>query len=558
MLRQLLAISFLAAGFQLLLSLLILVFIAGFRIGVFAQDPTWQAREGLSVGSEAESYLRVLQLAGKAPLYPWTVRAFTPSALASVVPMRTEHPWQSRMDFTLESPNGLDLGWIRPEVGFLSNSAYPFGENDGAMWAGRGLTAATELGGFLRFGPLHLRLAPNGFWSENERFDLTENGYSGEKKYWDEQQPGSIDRPQRFGNESYGHLALGSSALHLTFPGITVGVSGAGQQWGPALHYPLMLGNNAGGFLHIFAETGTPLNLWAVRLHGRYVLGWPNESSFASSMAKEHSRVITGAILVIIPKGVDGLELGLSRLIHGLFPEDSFRARDVLRVFTGVTDDFTTGINRALENQLASLFFRWVFPEVGVELYGELIKEDFFRDLRHVLEEPDDFMGRAFGFQKVWSHSGKRLTAFRAEIVNALAHHSERFDRFRIRNVPLPLYHHGGVTTGHTQLGQILGSPTAFGGSGWTIGMDHYYNRGRWTADLSRALQTEFSDLHTGTVGPKLADVIYALKLEGIRFQDGVEWKLSITPSLNVNRNLVEGNDVFNLALGLSMKGLPW
>ena len=127
MLRQLLPISFPTAGYQLLLSLLILVFIAGFRIGVFAQDPTWKAREGLSVGSEAESYLRVLQLAGKAPLHPWTVRGFAPPALVGILPASEVHPWQARMDFTLEPPTGLDLGWIRPTLGLLSNSAYPFG-----------------------------------------------------------------------------------------------------------------------------------------------------------------------------------------------------------------------------------------------------------------------------------------------------------------------------------------------------------------------------------------------------------------------------------------------
>ncbi|SVC54037.1 uncharacterized protein METZ01_LOCUS306891, partial [marine metagenome] len=41
-------------------------------------------------------------------------------------------------------------------------------------------------------------------------------------------------------------------------------------------------------------------------------------------------------------------------------------------------------------------------------------------------------------------------------------------------------------------------------------------------------------------------------------FRDGIEWTTSVTPSLNLNRSLVEENDVFNLTLGLSIRGLPW
>ncbi|SVE47957.1 uncharacterized protein METZ01_LOCUS500811, partial [marine metagenome] len=234
---------------------------------------------------------------------------------------------------------------------------------------------------------------------------------------------------------------------------------------------------------------------------------------------------------------------------------NSFQRRDIFRVFTGITDDQTGDLNRPLENQMASLFFRWAFHGAGVEVYGELVKEDFNRGLRHIIEEPDDFMGRVFGFQKVWSQSEGRLAVLRGEVVNALVHHSERFDRLReIGGAPLPLYFHSGI--GNTQLGQILGSPTAYGGAGWTIGLDMYHALGRWSIDLSRSLQTEFSAVYYGTSGPEIADVIYALKLEGVRLIDGTEWGVALTPSINLNRNLLRQNDIFNLSLSLSMRGV--
>ena len=543
-----------------LLRFLFIVWVAyGSTISVLAQEPTWRVREGLPVGSEAEKYLRVLQVAGKAPFHVWTLRGFAPQALVGVLPRSGAHPWQDRMDFNPEPATGLRLGWIQPRVGLTSNSAYPFGENDGSVWAGRGLTAVAEAGGFLRLGRLHLRLAPEGFWAENGRFDVADNGYSAAGLHWDDTKPGEIDRPQRFGEAGYARLGFGSSAIHLTLPGITVGVSGAGQHWGPTHHYPLLLGNNAGGFLNVFGQTTRPINLWAVRVQARYILGWPSDSDFSPVSTDKGRRLITGAVVALLPRGIDGLELGVARFIHALSPSGNFRKEDAFRVFSGLINDFTTTENRVLENQLASAFFRWVFPGAGVEVYGEVVKEDFARDLRHIIEEPEDLMGRVFGFQKVWSSSGGRLTSFRGEMVNARVHHSERFDRLRAYGqIPMPLYSHGQVRQGHTHAGQLLSTPAAYGGSGWTIGLDLYHPQGRWTIDLSRSLESEFSRIYSGTSGPQISDVIYALKVEAVRFRDGVEWTTTVTPSLNLNRNLVEENDVFNLTLRLSMNGLPW
>ena len=565
MLRLLLASSSLTRVSQLLLPLLILVFAAGSTIGVFAQESTWRAREGLPVGSESERYLRVLQLAGKAPLHPWTVRGLAPSELHHVLPVSTEHPWREIMDFTLESPKGLEFGLIRPRLKLLSNSAYPFGEDDGALWAGKGLSAAIDVGAFSRLGPLHLRFAPEGFWTENAPFDLADNGKSGAAAYRDEQRPGAIDRPQRFGEKAYTNLGLGSSAVHLALPGITVGVSGAGQHWGPARRYPLLLGNNSGGFLHVFGQTTSLVDLWALRLRGRYILGWPKQSDFSPVVAAEHEhqRFATGAALAILPRGIDGLEIGMARFIHTLLPSEiGIRREDLLRVFTGVTQESE---NLSSRNQLFSLFFRWTVPAAGVELYGELVKEDFVRDLRHAIEEPDDLMGKVLGFRKLWLLSRGRFAVLSGEWVSSQLHHSERFGRFQMWDstgnsagqIPFPLYIHGGGV-GHTHLGQLLASPTAYGGSGWTLEADLYDKTGRWSAGLSRALQTDFSAIHSGTVGPKISDVIYSLKLEAVRFHNEVEWSFVVTPSLNLNRNLLLENDVFNLSLSLSMKRLPW
>ena len=361
--RQRFRVDFLLLNFSWLLFLPLICVICGSTTSVLAQERTWRAREGLPVGSEPERYLRALQLAGKAPLSAWSIRGFAPQALIGVVPTTEEHPWQDLMDFDLKSTVGLNLGWIQTRVGLISNSAYPFGENDGAIWAGRGLTTAIEAGGFLRFGRLHLRLAPEGFWAENGRVDMAENGFLAKEAYWDDTRPGEIDRPQRFGETGYARLGFGSSAINLTLPGITLGVSGAGQHWGPTQHYPLLLGNNAGGFLHVFGQTARAINLWAVRVQGRYILGWPSDSDFSPASTDRGRRLISGAIVALSPRGIDGLELGIARFIHALSPGGNFGRKDAFRVFSGVTHDFTTTENRVLENQLPQHFFVGFFLE---------------------------------------------------------------------------------------------------------------------------------------------------------------------------------------------------
>ncbi len=529
---------------------------------VAPQGIPWDLRGGLPVGSEAERYLRVLQVAGLAPAYPWTLRGITPGEVKRVLPEPgTPHPWQARYDF---SPGGLaanGYGWVQPEGEVIYNSAFPFGENDGALWAGKGVTGAARAGGWARFGRLHLRLAPELFWAENGEFELAPNGWAEEKRFLNAHGAKSIDHPQRFGEAAYTRADPGSSALALELPGITVGASGAAQWWGPAQHYPLMLGSNAGGFLHAFAQTAEPVSVGIARVHLRLIGGRMDQSDFSPRQTGELRRFASAAVLVLLPRGLDGLEVGATRFSERIWPAGGIGLGEVLRPFADPISVPGDEANLRDENQMAGAFLRWALPRGGFELYGEILREDFARDLRHYLVEPDDLMARTFGFQKVWAPAAERLVALRGEVVSSEVHHSERGDRFRDGRLdprPMPRYQHGGVPQGHTQYGQILGSPTAYGGSGWTLGVDVYDPGGRWSLDLSRALRLDWLREGAGPTGANRADVVYAVKGEVARFRGGYEWRASLVPAFNLNRNLEEGNDLFNLNVAFSVRGLPW
>ncbi|CAN5320545.1 hypothetical protein BH20GEM2_BH20GEM2_21230 [soil metagenome] len=70
---------------------------------------------GIFVGDELERYLRVLQVAGQAELYPWSIRGFSPAEIDRLAPATSEHPWSYRYRFSADSA-AVDVRWVRPRL----------------------------------------------------------------------------------------------------------------------------------------------------------------------------------------------------------------------------------------------------------------------------------------------------------------------------------------------------------------------------------------------------------------------------------------------------------
>ena len=81
----------------------------------------------------------------------------------------------------------------------MYNSTYPFGGNDGVVWAGRGLRRRSSRRALQSRGVLSATLAPVVFRAENQSFDLFANGQTENLSFNDGQFPLMIDKPQRFG-----------------------------------------------------------------------------------------------------------------------------------------------------------------------------------------------------------------------------------------------------------------------------------------------------------------------------------------------------------------------
>jgi hypothetical protein len=277
-----------------------------------ASAPSWLEA---TAGAELETYLRAAQLAGDAPLHPWTLRALSPAELARVAPART-HPWARRYGSQpRDSALGrLQLVLLAPEARAWYNSAFPSLSVSGPVWAGRGLTSSLSAGVFVRYGPLSLALRPVVFRAENASFALAPVGRGSARRFEDALFGTSIDLPQRFGDGAYARLDLGESTLRLEIGPATVGLSSASETWGPSDREALVLGANAPGFVHAFVGTSRPLNVLVGRVHARVVAGRLEQSAWAPPGSD--ARAGTGVVATFMPRGVPGLELGATRFFH--------------------------------------------------------------------------------------------------------------------------------------------------------------------------------------------------------------------------------------------------
>ncbi|MDB4871635.1 MAG: hypothetical protein JWL97_2639 [Gemmatimonadales bacterium] len=533
---------------------------------VFLAAQTTVPREAphhVMVGSSDEDYLRYLQIAGLAPLYPWSLREFSQPELARMAVPHGSHPWSGKGDYK-DSPSRYSFSILPVNAVLRYNSAFPYGSNDGAVWAGRGLTSALDLGFAFRFGPLSGTFNPIAFIAQNLAFPIQANG-SPENPLADGLVPFSIDRPQRFGTHAYSRLDPGESTLRLDLLGVTGGISTANMGWGPMENYPYIMGGNAPGFPHVFMGTSSPVYIWIGRVHGRLIWGELEQSAYSpvkgtsyysSLLETGTKRFASGAVAIFQPRGLDGLELGVARFFHSLWPRDgiprSYFSKPFEAIFKvslptvspgfGITTD--AGIE---DNQLASAFARWVFPKSGFEAYGEYGREDHNWSRRDFIQEPDHSRTYGLGLRKVMSADSSHLTAFRAEMIN---YELPTLARNRAEG---GVYVHGIITQGHTNRGQPLGSDTGVGtGGGSLIVWDRYDRTGALSLGWTRTIREQKGDFYlTGITDPRASDVQNALTLMRTRYWGSAAVTTGLTVVREFNRDLRADAWNTNLAIDL-------
>jgi hypothetical protein len=309
-----------------------------------------------------------------------------------------------------------------------------------------------------------------------------------------------------------------------------------------------MLGNNAGGFPHAFLGTGSPMGIGIGTIHLRGVWGHLGQSDFSPAGRNLDERLFSSAIVVFSPRGLEGLEMGFSRIFHLPWREGGPNGDDLLRPLEGLlkSDLSETGeagdtVKAIPENQLAGVFARWALPSSGVEIYLELSREDHAWNLRDLLVEPDHDRRITLGVAKVWRESASKWWMVRGEWVNARRTHLKEV-RYQVHP-----YVHKRVKQGHTHLGQILGSPAAFGGAGAYLEMSRYSPGGRWRVWGERVERNRGGS----PSGAWVVDAQWNLGASLLRFHGPWELRGGLVGTWELNRDLE--SDAWNLRLDLGV-----
>lgn len=373
---------------------------------------------------------------------------------------------------------------LGPEVQLVHNSTLPWSMNDGALWAGRGLSTRIIAGVAAKVGPLRMVIAPELVASENRHFDLrvpwierpeVPPDRSPWQFEWYAAGPYSIDMPTRFGAERIQRILPGQSSIALAIRAVEFGIASESNWWGPGIRNALILSNNAPGFPHLFLRAARPLETRIGEADFRWLVGGLTESDYFDDDESNDLRSISGGAVTLRLHRPKGLTLGLARTVWGTstgWGQIPGRWFELFRA-VGRPNDLPLSdslLHPGSAEQLYSLFGRWVMPAAGLEAYFEWGRTEFPASVRDLFVAPGHTQAYTLGLQWVMT-AFRESHQFRVQLENTSVEQSTSF-----RNRPLGVWYTSRrIIQGYTNEGQPLGAAVGPGSSGQTLLLDYLW-----------------------------------------------------------------------------------
>ncbi len=360
-----------------------------------------------------------------------------------------------------------------PEWYTSFNTKAPYGQNDGALWQGKGFN--TSLTGGIRFESygFELTFKPQFSLSQNMDYDINSAVYP--NIYSNTFASGSVYHPidyvQRYGSNSFWTFDLGDTEARWSWNSLTFGMGTQNPWLGPAYLNPMLGSNNAPGYLKIDAglrKTNvlipfTDLSLGYIE--GRIWMGQLVESEYFDSNPDNNKRLVTGLSASYSPSFIPGFTFGLNRIFLTYFKKENIKY--LLRLFTLSRSNALASSGND-EDQKFSLFAEWNFPKVGFTVYGEFGRDDFSND-----EKSNPFHTAIYtvGVKQVIPLPFAKIFHKLPEVFNLTSevnfewNNFEMSQDFQMQWTYMGYYAHGFVTQGYTHKGQILGAGSGFAGN---------------------------------------------------------------------------------------------
>lgn len=389
------------------------------------------------------------------------------------------HPWQNNNlgpkrtlwqpqekseSFYLKGvPQGIFVKPYGPEWYNSYNTAAPYGQNDGALWQGKGYNTSLTAGVRLEAYGLELTVKPQLCWQENREFEYMPGVYGSEYSYfW----KGNIDLVQRYGDSSFWTFDWGDTEIRYTWHTLTVGFGTQSIWLGPAWLNPMLGSNNAGTYpkfdigLRKQRIVIPGLNWNLGEIEGRIWAGYLSESDYFDTDSNNNHNMINGFAVAYSPSFIPGMTLSVNKICLCKWEDRS------IKYFNPFYD------SNELEDQKASFCIDWIFPQVGFEVYGELGIDDYsYRKMPNPFHTAIYTVGAKKTFSIIKKHG------IFAELLFEW-NNFEMSQDFQLQWKYMGYYSHSLISQGYTQNGQIIGAGSGYFGNSQYLGVKLYYKKG--------------------------------------------------------------------------------
>jgi hypothetical protein len=438
------------------------------------------AQEALK--SPAEEYYDFLSLRGLADRPTLNYRTLSDSVWN--IEDGSPHPWENhRFDRHFTLFDRLDLRIYGPELFMSVNTAAPYGQNDGALWQGRGFNTSFTTGLRLEGFGVEAAFKPLLAFSQNAAFDILAPEMSGPAYagrgdtygyFW-----GQIDAPQRFGNKPFFTWDWGDSEIRYSWKTLTVGFGTQAVWLGPAFFNPVLHSNNAPAYpkLDIGLRRQRLILPWIHwylgDIESRIWIGYLTESAYYDNDPSNDHTMYHGFSFALAPSFLPGLTFFLNRIC--LVPWELKNLKYIIP--TGQNG------NTLVEDQKGSMGVDWIFPKVGLEIYGELGTDDFVPGkIKGYIRYPFHTMVYAVGLKKSLNIQTEK--GVYGQIIFEW-NNMEMSQDFQFQ-WPTSFYSHGSGPH-YTQKGQILGAGSGGAGNSQFLMFKLFYPEGESSIFLHRS-----------------------------------------------------------------------
>jgi hypothetical protein len=432
------------------------------------------AQEALK--SAEEEYYDFLALQGLAERPYLNYRTLSDSVWT--IDENAEHPWQEQnLGFPRYFFDGrLKLKIYGPELFNSVNTAAPYGQNDGALWQGKGYNGSFTAGVRLEAYGVEATFKPQLAFSQNAAFDIMPSVYENEYGYfWGY----GVDAPQRFGDKPFFTWDWGDSEIRYTWKTLTAGFGTQAIWLGPAYLNPILHSNNAPTYpkfdigLRRQPITIPWINWYAGDIEARIWVGYQSESDYFDSDPSNDYVMFHGLSFAYAPSFLPGLSLSANRVC--LVPWEWENLKYVIPIK-----------QNEFEDQKFSLTFSWLLLKSDFELYGELMI--------------DDYMGGGSSFLAYMRHPFEAISAYTIGLKKAVQLSLEKklygeiifelnwleMSQTQQFSWPYSPYFHHQLKHGYTNRGQFLGNSSSSGGNSQYLKFILYYPKGNFHLTIAR------------------------------------------------------------------------